>query len=218
MAFDIDPDYVDVAARIAEFKAKYPDGSLQSWRDPYIVVAAEQTFVVYAAAAFRTPDDECPGIGWAWEPVPGKTPFTKMSELQNAETAAWGRAIVALGFETKHVASANEIWNRRAEQEAAAPRGNQAPAANGAARPASASAPKGPSTHAPAAMPEWRTALREGLEDANLTYGHLSPVFGEKVTADNLEKLVRAYLAVPDHSIPSLVEDAVAAAMAGARA
>ena len=31
----------------------------------------------------------------------------------NAETSAWGRAIVALGFETKKIASANEVRARK---------------------------------------------------------------------------------------------------------
>lgn len=105
-------DYVDVAERIREFKERFPEGSLQSVRAPELVTAGEKTFVVYAAAAYRTPDDPRPGIGWAWEPVPGPTPFTRDSELMNAETSAWGRAIVALGFETKKIASAEEVRNR----------------------------------------------------------------------------------------------------------
>ena len=43
--------------------------------------------------------------------VPGLTPYTKNSELQNAETSAWGRALVAvLAADTKEgVASADEV-------------------------------------------------------------------------------------------------------------
>lgn len=129
-------DYVDVAERIRQFKAIYPDGSLQSVRDPYIVDAAGKAFIVYCAAAYRHPEDPRPGIGWAWEPIPGPTNFTRDSELMNAETSAWGRAIVAVGFETKHIASANEVRNRSGE--AAAPAAQQprpapvpAPAAEG---------------------------------------------------------------------------------------
>ncbi len=33
------------------------------------------------------------------EPFPGKTPYTKDSELMNAETSAWGRALASLGYE-----------------------------------------------------------------------------------------------------------------------
>jgi hypothetical protein len=106
-------DYVDVAERIREFKAQYPDGSLQTAAEPKMFSAGDKAFIAYSAYAYRTPDDPRPGQGWAWEPVPGPTPFTKDSELMNAETSAWGRAIVALGFQTKQVASAEEVRNRQ---------------------------------------------------------------------------------------------------------
>jgi hypothetical protein len=120
MGFKVDPDYVDVAERIREFKNTYPDGTLQpvDHDNPYIVQeVAGETVIVYRAAAFRTPDDPRPGIGVASEPYPGKTPYTKGSEIQNAETSAWGRAIVALGIPTKRVASSEEVRNREAERE-----------------------------------------------------------------------------------------------------
>ena len=105
--------YIEVGERIARFYEKFPDGSLRAWHRPYLETVGERVFVVYAAAAYRTPDDDKPGIGYAWEPVPGPTSFTKDSELMNAETSAWGRAIAALGFETReHVASANEVRAR----------------------------------------------------------------------------------------------------------
>lgn len=105
-------DYIDVAARIHDFYAKYPDGRLvtRSWQ---VVHAGNKDFVAAEAEAYRTVDDPHPGVGIAWEPIPGPTPFTKDSELQNAETSAWGRAIVSLGFETKHIASRQEVENRQ---------------------------------------------------------------------------------------------------------
>lgn len=115
-------DYVDVPQRIAEFRGKYPNGSLQP-ADPAIPYRIERigdkTFVVVVAAAYRTPDDPRPGIGMAYEQFPGRTPYTKDSELQNAETSAWGRAIVAaLAADTKRsVASAEEVRNRQADRE-----------------------------------------------------------------------------------------------------
>lgn len=113
----IPADYVDVAERIREFRAQYPDGSLQAIAEPRVMTVGGKDFIVYAAAAYRTPDDERPGVGYAWEPVPGPTPFTRDSELMNAETSAWGRAIVALGFSTKKIASADEVRNRQAADE-----------------------------------------------------------------------------------------------------
>lgn len=107
-------DYVDVAERLVEFRDKHPDGSLQTL-DVQFLEFGGQHWVVYRAAAYRTPDDARPGHGAAWEPVPGRTPFTKDSELQNAETSAWGRAIVAaLAADTKRgVASRQEVEARQ---------------------------------------------------------------------------------------------------------
>lgn len=115
-------DYIDVAERISEFRAKHPEGSLQPAivERPYTIESVgEATFIVYVAAAYRTPDDKLPGIGAAWEPFPGKTTFTRGSELQNAETSAWGRAIVAaLAGDTKRaVASTQEVASRAEEAE-----------------------------------------------------------------------------------------------------
>lgn len=110
MAFN--PDYVDVAERIKAFKKIYPHGSLQQVSVEFREFAG-QSWVIYTAAAYRDIDDPRPGIGTAWEPVPGKTPFTRDSELMNAETSAWGRAIVAVGLETKKIASADEVRNRQ---------------------------------------------------------------------------------------------------------
>jgi hypothetical protein len=45
----------------------------------------------------------------------------------NAETSAWGRAIIALGFPTKKIASAEEVRNRQAD-ERVEPKGLSAPA------------------------------------------------------------------------------------------
>src|ERR1019366_3889767 len=110
-------DYIDVAARIVEFRTKHPEGNVEQ-RDLQFLDFAGKSWVVYTAAAMRHPEDQHPGIGTAWEPVPGPTQFTRDSELQNAETAAWGRAIVAsLAADTKKgIASAEEVRNRQAEK------------------------------------------------------------------------------------------------------
>jgi hypothetical protein len=124
-------DYVDVATRIADFRAKYPDGYLSPWdpAHPYRIETVTgtdrdgrevtQTFVAYTAAAYRDPSDGNPGIGCAWEIFPGRTPYTRGSELMNAETSAWGRAIVALGASDSKlgIASREEVRNRQAERD-----------------------------------------------------------------------------------------------------
>jgi hypothetical protein len=110
-------DYVDVAERLRIFRERHPEGSLQplNLNEPYnIVVLGDKTYIVYIAAAYRTPDDTRPGIGSAWEMHPGKTPYTAGSELMNAETAAWGRAILAaLAADSKRIASLDEVQARR---------------------------------------------------------------------------------------------------------
>ena len=133
MAFDSSGlnDYIDVAQRIADFRERYPEGSLQP-ADPATPFEVRKidgttkggadftaTFIVYTAAAYRTPHDQRPGIGVAWEVFPGRTPYTLGSELMNAETSAWGRAIVAvLASDSKRgVASREEVRNRAAERE-----------------------------------------------------------------------------------------------------
>lgn len=119
---DMMRDYVDVAERISIFRQKYPEGSLQplNHEKPYeIVTVGDKTFIVYAAVAYRSPDDIRPGIGLAWEPFPGRTSFQRDSELMVCETSAWGRAIVAvLAADTKRgIASAEEVRNRQTAPE-----------------------------------------------------------------------------------------------------
>jgi len=113
MSFDLN-DYVDVAERIRQFNEKHPEGSLQSELEPVKDSVDNLIGWLCKAYAYRSADDPRPGVGHAYEPVPGKTPYTRDSEAMNAETSAWGRAIIALGFPTKKIASKNEV---RARQE-----------------------------------------------------------------------------------------------------
>ena len=112
MSFQRQMDYVDVATRLAEMREKFPELTMSQVKMEFVVVNGME-WVVYTAAAYRTPDDIRPGIGTAWEPIPGPTNFTRDSEVQNAETAAWGRALIAIGASTKHgIASLEEVGNR----------------------------------------------------------------------------------------------------------
>src|ERR1035437_444020 len=105
-------DYIDVATRLAEMREKFPELTMQQVKMEFVSVAGKD-WVVYTAAAYRTPEDVRPGIGTAWEPIPGPTSFTRDSEVQNAETAAWGRALIAVGASTRSgIASAEEVSNR----------------------------------------------------------------------------------------------------------
>lgn len=108
-------DYNTVPERLGDFRARHPEGCLQA---EIVEVPApfSDRFLAVRAYAYRSPDDPRPGSGLAWEPMPGKTSFTRDSELQNAETAAWGRAIVAVlaADAKKGIASREEVQTRRA--------------------------------------------------------------------------------------------------------
>jgi len=113
MAFNKDNlnDYVEVKDRIQEFYEKYPEGSIQSE-----IVELTALRVTIKAMAFREPKDYRPGIGHSYMNIPGTTPYTKGSEIENAETSAWGRAIAALGIAVKKsVASADEVAAKKEE-------------------------------------------------------------------------------------------------------
>lgn len=102
-------DYIEVKDRIAQFKERFPNGSLQT-DPPDIREVLGHTWIVIRAYAYRDPEDTRPGIGHAWEHVPGKTPYTMGSELMVCETSAWGRALAAIGIAvSKSIASRDEV-------------------------------------------------------------------------------------------------------------
>lgn len=112
-------DYIEVPERIAMFYEQYPEGVICTGLfpdgKPYALeTIGDRTYLTMVAYAYRTVDDPHPAVGTVWEPVPGKTPYTRDSEPMNAETSAWGRAIAALGIGTKRsIASANEVRSRQ---------------------------------------------------------------------------------------------------------
>lgn len=121
MGFDLS-NYVDVAERIAMLKEKYPQAVLRPFNpaEPFkVMVIGDREFIVYTAACYRTPDDPTPAVAVAAELAVGKSSFTRDSEVMNAETSAWGRAIMAaLACESTKVASMEEVRNRQADQTA----------------------------------------------------------------------------------------------------
>ena len=122
------PEYIQVNERLIAFREKYPEGCVQAE-----IIELSESRVTMRALAYRTPEDYRPGIGHSSLAIPGATPYTRGSELENCETSAWGRALAALGFEVKRaIASAEEV----AKAAPAAPQRPQAPA----------TAPSGPAT------------------------------------------------------------------------
>lgn len=103
-------DYVDVKERVRLLYEQHPDARLVTAE---VIPSTEPDGVAriwVKAAAYRTPDDPLPGIGWSWIVLPGSTPYTKGSEIENAETSAWGRAIGSLGIGiAQSIASGDEV-------------------------------------------------------------------------------------------------------------
>lgn len=132
MSFKLDDSYVDVAERVREFYEKNPNGAIRRVESRFVTDAEGHLLgYFYRAAVYRNLEDTVPaGEGEAFEQIPGKTPYTKDSEVMNAETSAWGRAIVAAGIPSKKIASANEVLARQD----GAPQGSP-PVANPAAPP-----------------------------------------------------------------------------------
>jgi hypothetical protein len=152
--------------------------------------------VTVKAYAFRAADDERPGIGHSSLNIPGSTSFTKGSEIENAETSAWGRAIAALGFEVKRgLASAEEVRNKQPES----------------SRGAKASSPRG---SAPVRTPEEQELLDELLAVSGMTHARLSLLAdavgvptGVRATADQLREMLALTLESPEdasaHATPA---------------
>jgi hypothetical protein len=156
--------YIEVKDRLIKFYERFPEGSLKASCTPFVVDVAGKQFVWYGALAYRTPDDPIPGEGWAAEPIPGATNFTRNSELMNAETSAWGRALAAVGIEVKEgIASANEVRARQDVQRAEA----STPAAPVASVPAQAGATASPFNPPPSvaapATPKQKQTIKELL-------------------------------------------------------
>lgn len=121
MSFDLS-NYVDVPTRIRQLREKHPDAVLRPANpaEPFrIMEIGGREFIIYTAACYRTPDDPMPAIACAAEPVIGSSSFTRNSEVMNAETSAWGRCIMAaLAVDEPHIASREEVENRRSDEQA----------------------------------------------------------------------------------------------------
>lgn len=106
-------NYVDVATRIKLLTEKYPCASINCSK-PVVVNIDSHTFIEVTAHIACNDDYGRTAVATAWEPFPGKTPYTRDSEMMNAETSAIGRAIGALGIGlTGSMASQNEVANRQ---------------------------------------------------------------------------------------------------------
>lgn len=116
-------DYVEVKDRIAKFYDLFGQGRLVTQGYELTREPDDKPKVIVTALAYRTPDDPHPGVGTSWLYLPGATSYTKGSEIENAETSAWGRAIGSLGILIlKSIATTNEI-NAKSGTDEPAPAG-----------------------------------------------------------------------------------------------
>ena len=104
--------YVTVNERLKLALAKYPDLRVEEL--PFdIVQIGDQTNLHCTVRVYTTPDDTRPVLGSVLEPVPGRTPYTRHSELMVGMTSALGRALGYLGFGIdKGIASNDEVAAR----------------------------------------------------------------------------------------------------------
>jgi hypothetical protein len=104
-------NYVEVADRLREWYEKNPTARIVT-----TIVDQSEKRVTVKAEVFRKADDVLPaGVGHSALSIPGTTPYTKGAELENAETSAIGRALVAAGLPSKKIASADEVRSKRSE-------------------------------------------------------------------------------------------------------
>ena len=106
-------DYVDVPTRLAQALKQFPDLRIQETK-PIIVTVDNQQYVEISCTVWRDANDLVPTVAYCWEPIPGRTPYTKGSEMMNASTSCLGRALGFLGMGIgKSIASRNEVQARQ---------------------------------------------------------------------------------------------------------
>jgi hypothetical protein len=118
-------DYIDVAERLRAWYEAYPNARIET-----SIVLHTDSRVTVKALAFRgdtsDPDvsgrprpygfEERPaGVGHSSMAIPGSTPYTRGSEVENCETSAVGRALVMAGLPSKRIASDDEIRSKAGE-------------------------------------------------------------------------------------------------------
>jgi hypothetical protein len=156
MAFNLD-NYVPVEDRIEAFYDKHPEGSIQTE-----IAHLSETMVVVKAYAYRTAEDIRPATGHSQLNIPGNTPYTKGSEVENAETSAVGRALAMMGFEVRRgVASRQEVANK-------------APLPD------------------PTSVPEWVEPFNRQRKERGVTADEIATLIGASGTITNIEKWIAA--------------------------
>ena len=112
MAFDLS-EYVDVKTRLKQALKVFPQLRIVEHR-PEITQVGDQLFIECSVTVSRDPEDPIPVTAYMFEPYPGRTTFTKLSEQANGATSALGRALGYMGFGIdKSIATSNEVLGRQ---------------------------------------------------------------------------------------------------------
>lgn len=112
MSFDLS-NYVDAATRLKLLFERYPNASVVA-DPPCIRDIAGRPFIEVTVTIHCNDEHNRMARASAWEPFPGKTPYTSDSEMMNAETSACARCCGLLGIGLKSsIASLDEVRNRR---------------------------------------------------------------------------------------------------------
>jgi len=120
-------NYVDVPTRLKLALEKWPELRVQE--TGYTVEKLGETLVLGCEVrVWRDPSDPLPSIATASEPLPGKTPYTRDSELMVGFTSALGRALGYMGIGlTSSIASRNEVEARQYSKPSSAPKPSEPP-------------------------------------------------------------------------------------------
>lgn len=122
-------NYIDVPTRLRLALTTHPELRILE-QQPEVITIGDRHYVQVTVTVYRSPDDPLPCTATAWEPWPGRTSFTKESEMMNCSTSALGRALGFMGFGlTTSLASRDEVAHRQPEPRGGLPDPDRGPAA-----------------------------------------------------------------------------------------
>jgi len=108
-------DYVQVKDRLVAALKDHPKLAVIE-SDPTVVQLGDRIFISVTVELYNE-ENERISRATAWEPFPGRTPYTRDSEQQNASTSALGRALGFLGYGIgKSIATREDVIARSSDE------------------------------------------------------------------------------------------------------